>query len=76
MTAIAIDNEKVITEIILIKINIFIYFNMIFRKCSTSRLHFGEVLSRMISKFYTSSFLRTVKWYNGKYYWVVIKKFH
>ena len=29
------------------------------------------ILSRLISKFYTDSLLRTVNWYNGEY-WVVI----
>ena len=72
---------KVVTEIICIRTDILIYLYMTvyitfyFKLTVNITFYFkfksSYVLSRMISKFYTDSFLRTVNWYNDKY-WVVI----
>ena len=67
----AIDNELVITEIICISTNILIYLNMIVEIMFYFKFKFIKILSRMISKFYTNSLLRTDDWGNCKY-WVVI----
>ena len=60
-TTIAIDNEKVVTEIISIRTDILIYLYMIVNITFYFKFKSSYVLTRMISKFYTDSLLRTVK---------------
>ena len=69
-TTIAIDNRNY-SKIISIITDILIYLYMIVNITFYFKFKSSYVLSRMISKFYVDSLLRTVNWYNGKY-WVVI----